>query len=251
MRFKNKVVFITGAASGIGRKAALQFAEDGALLALSDWNATGLEETKGMVEKLGNKVGAYQLDVSNYDQVKSVISHVKSDFGTIDVALNNAGIGGKNSFKTAQHTLDDWDKVIAVNQTGVFYCMKEELAIMEENASGAIVNIASIAGIKALPRQLAYVASKHAVVGMTKTAALEYARKGIRVNAVCPVFTNSPMLEEMFTVKEDLREKLMRTIPVGRFGETTDIVNAIQWLCDPNSSFITGLSLPVDGGQTA
>lgn len=251
MRFKDKVVFITGAGSGIGRNAAIQFARDGAQLAVSDWNATGLEETKEMVGKMSGKVLAYQLDVSNYEQVQSVITQVKSDFGTIDIALNNAGIGGQNSFKTAQHTLEDWDKVVAVNQTGVFYCMKEELAVMEQNASGAIVNIASIAGIKALPRQLAYVASKHAVVGMTKTAALEYARKGIRVNAVCPVFTNSPMLEEMFTVKEDLREKLMRTIPVGRFGETTDIVNAIQWLCDPNSSFITGLSLPVDGGQTA
>lgn len=251
MRFKDKVVFITGAASGIGRAAALQFANDGAHLALSDWNATGLEETKSMVEATGAKANAYQLDVSDYAQVKSVMQRVQADFGSVDVALNNAGIGGKNSFKTAQHTLDDWERVVAVNQTGVFYCMKEELAIMETQDSGAIVNISSIAGMKALPRQLAYVASKHAVIGMTKTAALEYARKGIRVNAVCPVFTNSPMLEQMFTAKEDLRDKLIRTIPVGRYGETADIVNAIQWLCDPNSSFITGLSIPVDGGQTA
>ncbi len=251
MRYKDQVVFITGAASGIGRAAAIQYAKDGAQLALSDWNATGLEETKGMVNDLSTKVHTYQLDVSNYDQVKSVMQSVKADFGKIDIALNNAGIGAKNALRTGEHTLEDWDRVIAVNQTGVFYCMKEELVIMKEQGSGAIVNIASIAGLKALPRQIAYVASKHAVIGMTKTAALEYAKYGIRANAVCPVFTNSPMLEEMFSVREDLREKLVHTIPVGRYGETSDIVNAIQWLSDPNSSFITGLSIPVDGGQTA
>lgn len=251
MRFKDQVVFITGAASGIGREAALQYAKDGARLALSDWNATGLEETKSMVSDIGAKVQTYQLDVSNYDQVKSVIQSVKTDFGKIDIALNNAGVGARNNFRTGEHTLDDWDRVIAINQTGVFYCMKEELVIMKEQGSGAIVNIASIAGLKALPRQIAYVASKHAVIGMTKTAALEYARYGIRANAVCPVFTNSPMLEQMFSAREDLREKLVHTIPVGRYGETSDIVNAIQWLSDPNSSFITGLSVPVDGGQTA
>lgn len=251
MKFKDQVVFITGAASGIGRNAALEFAQQGAKLAISDWNATGIEETKGLVAKITPHVRTYQLDVSNYDQVKEVMNQVKLDFGRIDVALNNAGIGATNNFKTAEHTLDDWDRVVAINQSGVFYCMKEELAIMAEQASGAIVNISSIAGLKALPRQIAYVASKHAVIGMTKTAALEYARLNIRVNAVCPVFTNSPMLEQMFSIKEDLRKKLVHTIPVGRYGETKDIVNAITWLCDPQSSFITGLSLPVDGGQTA
>lgn len=251
MRFKDKVVFITGAASGIGRAAALQFAKDGAKLAISDWNATGLEETKNMLSEMSSEVQSYQLDVSNYDQVKSVMQAVFTDFGSIDVALNNAGIGAKTNFKTAQHTLEDWDRVLAVNQTGVFYCMKEELNFMEKQSSGAIVNISSIAGMKALPRQLAYVASKHAVIGMTKTAALEYAKVGIRVNAVCPVFTNSPMLEQMFSAKESLRDKLVHTIPLGRYGETSDIVNAILWLCDPQSSFITGLSIPVDGGQTA
>ncbi len=251
MRFKDQVVFITGAASGIGRDAAVRFGEEGAQLAISDWNLTGLEETKDILSSAGRSVKSYQLDVSDHAKVREVLGQVKSDFGRCDIGLNNAGVGAINNFKTAEHTLEDWDRVIAINQSGVFYCMREQLAIMQEQGSGAIVNISSIAGMRALPRQIAYVASKHAVIGMTKTAALEYARHNIRVNAVCPVFTNSPMLEAMFSIKEDLRSKLVHTIPVGRYGETADIVHAIQWLCDPQSSFITGLSLPVDGGQTA
>ena len=251
MRFKEKVVFITGASSGIGRESAIQFGTEGAHLALSDWNVSGLEETKSMVRELGAKVQTYQLDVSNYGQVREVLQNVHTDFGRLDISLNNAGIGAHNNYRTAEHTLEDWDRVIAVNQTGVFYCMKEQLTIMKEQGSGVIVNISSIAGIRALPRQLAYVASKHAVIGMTKTASSEYAKFGIRVNAVCPVFTNSPMLEKMFSQREDLREKLVHTIPVGRYGETSDIVNAIMWLSDDQSSFITGLAIPVDGGQTA
>ena len=251
MRFKDKVAFITGGASGIGRDSAISFAHEGASIAICDLNATGLESAKEEIQNLGVQVRTYQLDVADYDQVKRVVSSVHADFGSIDIALNNAGIGGKHNYRTAEHTLDDWDRVLAVNQSGVFYCMKEELKIMQRQGNGAIVNVSSIAGLRALPRQLAYVASKHAVIGMSKTAAAEYARFGIRVNAVCPVFTNSPLLEKMFSAKEDLRSKLVHTIPVGRYGETSDIVNAITWLCDEQSSFITGLALPVDGGQTA
>ena len=251
MKFKDKVAFITGAGSGIGQACAIQLAKDGARLAISDWNPTGLEETRKRIKNLGAEVHSYQLDVSQYEQVKEVLGNVFNTFGRLDIALNNAGIGGKHTYRTAEHTLDDWDRVIAVNQSGVFYCMKEELTIMMPQKSGSIVNVSSIAGLRALPRQLAYVASKHAVIGMSKTASSEYARYGIRVNAVCPVFTNSPLLEKMFETKEDLRERLVHSIPVGRYGEVSDIVNAILWLCDDQSSFITGLALPVDGGQTA
>jgi len=205
MRFKNQVVFITGAASGIGRNAALAFADQGAILAISDWNTTGLEETKSLLPA-ETQCQTYQLDVSDYEGVKAVIDQVHADFGSLDICLNNAGVGARNNFRTDGHTLEDWDRVIAINQTGVFYCMKEELRIMKAQDSGAIVNVSSIAGMRGLPQQIAYVASKHAVIGMTKTAALEYAKKGIRVNAVCPVFTNSPMLETIFSVREDLRE---------------------------------------------
>ena len=251
MRFQDKVVFITGAGSGIGRESAVQFASEGAHLALSDWNPTGLQETQNLVKDLGVDVKTYQLDVSQYDQVKNVLGQIEAHFGRLDIALNNAGIGAEGHFRTAEHTLDDWDKVIAVNQTGVFYCMKEELSLMAKQQSGSVINISSIAGLRALPKQIAYVASKHAVIGMSKTAAAEYAKFGIRVNAICPVFTNSPLLEKMFEMREDLRGRLVHSIPVGRYGETSDIVNAILWLSDDQSSFITGLALPVDGGQTA
>lgn len=251
MSFKNKVVFITGGASGIGKDCAQQFGRQGAKIAIADWNheqgTTIAEEFK----QDGIDAKYYALDVRSYEEVKSAVSSVKADYGRIDIAVNSAGLGGKHPYKTAQHTIEDWDHVIAVNQTGLFYCMKEELAIMEEQGSGVVINIASIAGLRALPRQLAYVASKHAVVGMTKTAAIEYARKGIRVNAVCPVFTNTPLVEAMFEQKEELRDVLVKTIPVGRYGEVDDISNAILWLSDEASSFVTGLCLPIDGGQTA
>ncbi len=251
MSFKNKTVFVTGGASGIGKDCAREFGQLGAHVAIADWN----EENGKSVEKSfiaqGIKAKFYPLDVRSYDNVKSVVAQVIADYGGLDVAVNSAGLGGKHPYKTAQHTLDDWDHVIGINQTGVFYCMKEELAHMEKSGKGVVINIASIAGMRALPRQLAYVASKHAVIGMTKTAALEYARTKIRVNAVCPVFTRTPLVEGMFEQKAELEEALLRTIPVGRYGEVSDISNAILWLADEKSSFVTGLSLPIDGGQTA
>jgi len=232
MRFDGKVVFITGGASGIGKNCAMQFAEEGAQIALADWKEKSGVETLEMLTHQGYTADFYHLDVSNHAQVALVIRTVIDDFGKIDIAINNAGVGSQTPAKTAEHTLEDWDRVIAVNQSGVFYCMKEELAHMKERKKGSIVNLASIAGLRGLPNQLAYTASKHAVIGMTKTAALEYADLSIRVNAVCPVFTNSPMLEELFKSKEGLKEKLIRTIPLRRYGEVEDITNAIMWLCD-------------------
>ena len=251
MSYKGKTVFITGGASGIGKECAKNFGHQGANVAIADWNEALNIETAKELKAQNIKAKAYTLDVGNYDQVKSVIQEVAKDFGSLDIALNNAGLGGKHPYKTAQHTLEDWDQVIRVNQTGVFYCMKEELALMEQIGSGNIVNVSSIAGLRALPRQLSYVASKHAVIGMTKTAAIEYAKTDIRINAVCPVFTNTPLVEGMFESNEDLRNKLRKTIPVGRYGEVSDISNAIMWLTNPGSSFVTGLCLPIDGGQTA
>jgi NAD(P)-dependent dehydrogenase (short-subunit alcohol dehydrogenase family) len=171
-------------------------------------------------------------------------------FKTLDFAINNAGIGGPYA-PTAAYEDDHWEQVIAVNQTGIFYCMREELTVMQNQGNGAIVNVASMAGMRALPNTIAYVASKHAVLGMTKTAALEYARYGVRVNAVCPVFTHSKMFDDMAKANPKMIEALKKTIPMRRFGEPEDIANAIIWLCDGGSSFVTGLSLPIDGGSTA
>lgn len=249
MRFQDQVVFITGAASGIGKAAARQFAKEGARLLLVDLQQ---EEGEALAETLrhaGTDVLFTQGDVADYNAVQEAVQLAEEYFGRIDIALNNAGIGGPMA-STSQLKLADWDKVIAVNQSGVFYCMKEQLRLMENEKSGCIVNVSSIAGLRGLPNQLAYTASKHAVIGMTKTAALEAARYNVRVNAICPVFTNTPLVDKLFASVEGIDQKLLRTIPLRRFGEVADIVNAITWLCDPASSFITGLALPIDGGQS-
>lgn len=255
MEFKDKVVLITGAASGIGKTTAEHYAKLGAKVILSDYNEEkGLETTKSIKEQ-GGTAHFIKANVAVYAEVENLMKESVETYGQIDIAVNNAGIGGKYPGKTHQHTLEDWDRVVAVNQTGVFYCMKLELEQMmkqnEGNGSGCIVNISSMAGLKGLPNQLAYVASKHAVIGMTKTAALEYARKNIRVNVVCPVFTTTPLFQKMLDWKEGMDQLLLRSIPVNRFGTTDEIANAILWLSSDQSEFITGLSLPVDGGMSA
>lgn len=250
MSFKDKVILITGAGSGIGRAAALAFAEQGGKVLVSDINEDGGKETVKIIKAKGGNALFRKANVANYRAVVELVHETVASFGKLDIALNNAGIGG-HRHPTATYDLSDWEQVIAVNQTGVFYCMREELKVMSKQGFGCIVNISSIAGMRALPNTIAYTASKHAVIGMTKTAALEYARQGIRVNAVCPVFTHTPMVAAMVDGQEGLEEKLLKTIPLRRFGEVSDVVNAILWLSDPKSSFITGQSIAVDGGQTA
>jgi len=251
MNFKGKSVLITGSGSGIGRAAAIMFAEKGADIMVSDINEKGGQETVNLVKAKGQQAAFCKADVSNRTQVKNLIQQTVDTFGKVDIAINNAGIGG--DFKiTHEYSIDNWDKVIAINQTGVFYCMQAELAQMvKQGTGGAIVNIASIAGLKAQPYTSAYTAAKHAVVGLTKTAAHEYARHKIRVNAVCPVFTMTPMVKDMLTIDPTFEKKLLRNIPLRRYGQPDDIANAIVWLCADETGFITGHSMPVDGGMTA
>lgn len=248
--FKNKTALITGAGGGIGRATALAFATKGANIVVSDINEEGGQETVAMIKKIGAKAIFVAANVAQKEAVQNLIKETIAAFETIDFAINNAGIGGPYA-PTAHYTDEDWDKVIAINQTGVFYCMREELAAMKAQKSGVVVNISSMAGLKALPNTIAYVASKHAVLGMTKTAALEYAKYGVRVNAVCPVFTHSNLLDGMLEQNPGINEMLLKTIPLRRFGQPEDIANAILWLCDGESSFVTGLCLPVDGGSGA
>jgi NAD(P)-dependent dehydrogenase (short-subunit alcohol dehydrogenase family) len=164
--------------------------------------------------------------------------------------VNNAGIGGKNQKKTADHTHEDWHNVIAVNQTGVFYCMQVALQQMMEQGYGNIVNVASLAGLKPSGYNLSYSASKYAVVGMTKSAALEYGRKNIRINAVCPGYTNSALLEQLLGSRPDMGDTLKRLIPMDRFGEADEIAEAIVWLASDNSKYITGQTITLDGGTS-
>ena len=249
MEFQDKVVMITGAGSGIGRAAALMYAKEGAQVVVSDINPKGGEETVKMITEAGGKASFIAANVAKLEEVEQLIKQIAEQFGRLDIAVNNAGIGDFNQKKTAEHPVDSWDRVIAVNQTGVFYCMKEELKQMMQQKSGSIVNISSIAGLRGLPNNLAYVASKHAVVGMTKTAAMEYAKHGIRINAVCPVFTLTNLFKPEYF--GDKAEKLREGIPMKRYGTADEIAEAIIWLSTDKASFVTGHIMSVDGGKTA
>jgi NAD(P)-dependent dehydrogenase (short-subunit alcohol dehydrogenase family) len=251
MEFKDKIVLITGAASGIGHATAKLYGAEGATVVVSDVNESGGHETVRQITEGGGTAAFIKANVTEYEEVKTLITSIVRQFGRLDIAVNNAGIASQQYLKTADHTLEDWDRVIAVNQTGVFYCMKLELQQMRQQEGGCIINIASIAGLRGLPNNLAYVASKHAVVGMTKTAAMEYARYNIRINAVCPVFTITPLFQPESFGKEGLAEKLKRGIPMRRFAQPVEMANAILWLSSDKASFVTGHAMSVDGGLTA
>ena len=250
MNLKNKIVIITGAGSGIGAATAKLFGTHGAIVVVSDINLENARQMADAIKKDGGTASAIKTDVTKFEEVEALIAGTVSEHGNLDVIVNNAGIGGKQQLKTADHTFDDWHNVIAVNQTGVFYCMKVALKQMLAQGYGNIVNVASLAGLMASGHNLSYSASKFAVVGMTKSAALEYGRKNIRINAVCPGFTHSALLDQLLAVSPDMGDKLKRFIPMGRFGEADEIAEAICWLASENSKFITGQTITLDGGTS-
>jgi NAD(P)-dependent dehydrogenase (short-subunit alcohol dehydrogenase family) len=250
MNLKNKVVVITGAGSGIGAATAKLFGKHKADVIVSDINLENAEKVSTEIKNEGGKAFAFETDVTKFEQVENLLKTIVEKHKKLDVMVNNAGIGGKHQAKTADHTHEDWHNVIAVNQTGVFYCMQLALQQMLKQGQGNIVNVASLAGLKASGNNLSYSASKYAVVGMTKSAALEYGRKNIRINAVCPGFTHSALLEQLLAVSPDMGDKLKRYIPMGRFGEAEEIAEAICWLASDNSKFITGQTLTLDGGTS-
>lgn len=245
---KDKTALVTGAASGIGRAAALALAAAGARVAVSDIQEEGGQETVRLIRDQGGEAGFFQADVADKASVEQLFASIFDRYGRLHVAVNNAGVGGIPG-PFAEYGDDAWEQVIAVNQTGVFYCMREELRHMQAQGGGAIVNVSSIAGYRALPFAAAYVASKHAVLGMTKTAAAEYARYHIRVNAVCPAFTRTPMVDQLFAIDPSMEEKLLKLMPMRRYGRVEEIANAILWLCDERNGFTTGIGVPVDGGM--
>lgn len=248
MQFKNKTALITGSGSGIGKVTALQFAAEGATVIVSDINEESGQATVQEITDAGGTAIFIKCNVAVYEEVENLMKETVKQFGQIDIAVNNAGIGALPA-KTEDHSLEDWDRVIAVNQTGLFYCMKLEIQQMLKQGSGNIVNIASIAGLRGLPNNLAYVASKHAVVGMTKTAAMEYAKLNIRINAVCPVFTITNLFKPEFFGK--VADKLKAAIPLKRFAQAEEMAEAIVWLSSDKASFVTGHAMPIDGGLTA
>lgn len=250
MNLDNKVVIITGAGSGIGAATAKLFGKHNAKVIVSDINLEAAQQVVDEIIAANGNAAAIKTDVTQFEEVASLIKQTVDQHGSLDIMVNNAGIGGKNQLRTADHTHEDWHNVIAVNQTGVFYCMQLAIQQMMKQGQGNIVNVASLAGLKASGNNLSYSASKFAVVGMTKSAALEYGRKNIRINAVCPGFTHSALLDQLLSVSPDMADKLKRFIPMGRFGEATEIAEAICWLASENSKFITGQTITLDGGTS-
>lgn len=250
MTFKEKSVLVTGAASGIGRAAALAFARAGARLTIADIDVAGAEETQAMIAQAGGTVRFVKTDIANAAEVEALINGIVDAYGRLDCAFNNAGIEIEH-LPLAGSDEATFDKIMNVNVKGVWLCMKYEIAQMLKQGGGNIVNTASVAGLVGAPLQPIYAASKHAVVGLTKTAAAEYGRAGIRVNSVCPGVIRTPMLTHALE-REPRREKTIKSIhPIGRIGEAEEIANAALWLCSDLSSFVTGHQLAVDGGLTA
>jgi len=250
MQVENKVVIVTGAGSGIGKATALHFATHKATVVVSDIN---IATAQGVVDEIVAKGGtaiAIQTNVVNIQEVEALVNETVAQYGRLDVLVNNAGIGPKKLLKTADATLEDWNDVIAVNQTGVFYGMKFALQQMLKQGHGNIVNVASLAGLKASLNNIAYTASKFAVVGMTKSAALEYASKNIRINAVCPGYTESPLLDQLLSARPDMDAMLKSVIPMKRFGKTIEIAEAIVWLASDTNKFMTGQAIVLDGGTS-
>lgn len=249
--FPDKVTLVTGAASGIGRATAIAFAKEGATVVISDWSEKGGQETLKLIEKAGGKAIWIQADVSQPKDVKNLFKKILDQYDHLDCAFNNAGIEGETA-NLADSTEENWSRVIDINLKGVWLCMREEIAIMlKQKSGGAIVNCASIAGVVGFRGLSTYTASKHGVIGLTKTAALEYAKSNIRINAVCPGVIQTSMIERLTHHSQKEQEALIRNEPVGRMGTPEEIANAVLWLCSENASFVTGHPLVVDGGWVA
>ena len=246
--FKNKVVLVTGGSFGIGRATAITFAKKGAKVVIADWKEN--EETMNIIENISSDAIFVKCDVSKSDDVKALIEKTIDTFGRLDFAFNNAGIEG-TSAPTQDCTEENWDKTISVNLKGIWLCMKYEIPEMLKTGKGAIVNCASVAGLVGFQGLPAYVASKHGVIGLTKTAALEYAKLGIRVNVVCPGVIQTPMIDRLTGKKKEAIEQFTGLEPIGRFGNPEEIADAVLWLCSDEASFVTGLAMPVDGGFVA
>ena len=247
---EGKVALVTGAGSGIGRATALVFAREGAKVVVADIVVEGGQETVQQIEAAGGEAIFVKADVSQAADVETLITQTVETYGRLDCAFNNAGIEGGMKL-TIDCTKEEFDRTIAVNLTGVWLCMKYEIQQMLSQGGGAIVNTASAAGLVGFPGLPDYVASKHGVVGLTKTAALEYAKSGIRVNAVCPGVIQTPMVERGAQLSPGFDELALSMEPVGRFGQPAEVGEAVVWLCSDAASFVTGHPMAVDGGLVA
>ncbi|WP_081212008.1 SDR family NAD(P)-dependent oxidoreductase [Salegentibacter sediminis] len=247
MELKGKVALITGAASGIGKSTALLFAKNGASVLLTDIDVEKGEKLAEEIKASGGKAVFVKADTSQPKDSENSVKEVLSHFGKLDIAVNNAGIGGEQ-LPVGEYGIESWNKVIGINLSGVFYGMRYQIPAMLKNGKASIINVASILGSVGFSNSAAYVAAKHGVVGLTKTAALEYSAKGIRINSVGPAFIRTPLLDNL---DKDVLEQLVSVHPIGRLGEPEEVAELFMWLAGDRSSFATGAYYPVDGGYLA
>ena len=241
-----KVALVTGAASGIGRSVSEIYARDGAQIVVSDVDQEGGKETVQRIQDAGGEAFFVEADVSQPAHCEGLVQAALDEYGRLDIACNNAGIGGEQN-QTADYSLEGWERVISINLSGVFYCMKYEIPAILASGGGAIVNISSILGRVGFRTAPAYVSAKHGVLGLTKTAALEYGPENLRVNTVGPAFIKTPMISGMEEDKE-MYQQLVGMHPIGRIGEPQEVAELVSWLSSDKASFVTGSYYPVDGG---
>ena len=248
--FDGRVALVTGGSFGIGRATAIAFAKRGARVVVADLVADTENTTVQEIEKCGGTGLFVPCDVSDADQVKQLMEKIVSTYGRLDYAFNNAGIEGDTA-STHECTVENWDKTTGVNLKGVWLCMKHEIPHMLKSGKGVIINCASVAGLNGFAGLPAYVASKHGVVGLTKSAALEYAKQQIRINAVCPGVIRTAMIDRVTGKDKEVEKQYTDMEPVGRMGNPEEVAEAVTWLCSDAASFVTGIAMPVDGGFTA
>src|SRR5882724_1995363 len=247
--FSGKVALVTGAAAGMGLATANAFAEAGAAVVLADFKEDAVKAAAEKLVAAGHKAIAVRCDVSDDAQVAAMVDRTVAEFGRVDAAFNNAGVMARIA-ATAESTREEWDRVIGINLRGVWSCMRHELRQMERQGSGAIVNNASVGALTGNPGIGSYIASKHGVIGLTRTAALEYVRHGIRVNAVNPGLIDTQIARDVVKGNEQAYEELAKHVPIGRAGRPEEIATAVLWLCSSAASYVVGQALTVDGGMT-